>query len=77
MKILMFGRGVIATIYGWALEQAGHQITFYVRPGRAAFYGETVDLDILYVRRRVWGRRIVETWPVQYAEVLNPITSTT
>ena len=26
MKILLFGRGVIATIYGWALEQAGHDL---------------------------------------------------
>ena len=24
MKILLFGRGVIATVYGWALERAGH-----------------------------------------------------
>ena len=32
IKILMFGRGVIATVYGWALEQAGHDVEFYVRP---------------------------------------------
>jgi len=39
MKILMFGRGVISVIYGWALEKAGHTVEFYVRPGRAAQYG--------------------------------------
>ncbi|WP_433211943.1 ketopantoate reductase family protein [Dactylosporangium sp. CS-047395] len=72
MKILMFGRGVIATVYGWALQQAGHDVEFYVRPGRAATYGDTVDLDLLDARRRVWGRRVVERWPVRYREVLEP-----
>ncbi|MBW0105851.1 ketopantoate reductase family protein [Pseudonocardia sp. KRD291] len=72
MKILMFGRGVIATIYGWALHQAGHDVEFYVRPGRAATYGDAVDLDLLDTRRRVWGQRVVEKWPVRYRETLEP-----
>ncbi len=72
MKILMFGRGVIATMYGWALEQAGHDIEFYVRPGRTAVYGETINLDLLDARRRVWGQRIVRKWSVRYREVLEP-----
>ncbi|GAA1647595.1 2-dehydropantoate 2-reductase N-terminal domain-containing protein [Nonomuraea maheshkhaliensis] len=72
MKILMFGRGVIATVYGWALEQAGHEVEFYVRPGRAATYGDAVDLDLTDLRRRVWGRRVVEKWPVRYREELEP-----
>ncbi|BCJ55963.1 hypothetical protein Asp14428_74380 [Actinoplanes sp. NBRC 14428] len=67
MKILMFGRGAIATIYGWALEQAGHEIEFYVRPGRAATYGNTIDLDLRRLRRRV-----VQKWPVRYREELAP-----
>ena len=68
----MFGRGVIATIYGWALERAGHDVEFYVRPGRAATYGDTTDLDLLDMRRRVWGQRVVEKWPVRYREALEP-----
>jgi len=68
----MFGRGVIATIYGWALQQAGHDVEFYVRPGRAATYGDAVDLDLLDARRRVWGERVVEQWPVRYREELEP-----
>ena len=72
MKILMFGRGVIATVYGWALERAGHDVEFYVRPGRAATYGEAIDLDLLDMRRRVWGQRVVEKWPVRYREALEP-----
>ncbi|WP_053718999.1 ketopantoate reductase family protein [Saccharothrix sp. NRRL B-16348] len=72
MKILMFGRGVIATIYGWALERAGHDVEFYVRPGRAATYGDAVDLDLFDTRRRVWGQHVVEKWPVRYREALEP-----
>ncbi|ADJ48171.1 ketopantoate reductase ApbA/PanE [Amycolatopsis mediterranei S699] len=72
MKILMFGRGVIGTVYGWALERAGHEIEFYVRPGRAATYGDTVDLDLLDTRRRMRGERVVEQWPVRYREALEP-----
>ncbi|MED7929568.1 2-dehydropantoate 2-reductase N-terminal domain-containing protein [Nonomuraea sp. LP-02] len=72
MKILMFGRGAIATIYGWALERAGHDVEFYVRPGRAATYGDAVDLDLLDARRRVWGQRVVEKWPVRFREELEP-----
>lgn len=68
----MFGRGVIATIYGWALHKAGHDVEFYVRPGRAATYGDAVDLDLLDTRRRMWGRRVVEKWPVRLRETLEP-----
>jgi 2-dehydropantoate 2-reductase len=72
VKILMFGRGVIATVYGWALQQGGHDVEFYVRPGRAATYGDAVDLDLFDTRRRVWGRRVVQKWPVRYREALEP-----
>jgi 2-dehydropantoate 2-reductase len=72
LKILMFGRGAVATVYGWALERAGHDVEFYVRPGRAAAYGEAIDLDLLDSRRRVWGQRVVENWPVRYREELEP-----
>ena len=72
MKILMFGRGVIAAAYGWALEQAGHEIEFYVRPGRAAQYGAAIELELLDARGRWRGRRVTQTWPVRYREVLEP-----
>jgi 2-dehydropantoate 2-reductase len=72
MKILMFGRGVIAVAHGWALERAGHEIEFYVRPGRAVEYGNTVDLELLDARRRLRGERVAEKWPVRYRESLEP-----
>ncbi|MFI5934463.1 ketopantoate reductase family protein [Actinoplanes sp. NPDC051494] len=72
MKILLVGRGVIAVAYGWALERAGHEIEFYVRPGRAATYGPAVDLDLLDARRRLRGERVTGRWPVRYRESLEP-----
>lgn len=72
MKILMFGRGVIATQYAWAFEKAGHDVEFYVRPGRIALYGTTVDLDILDGRKNPKGDRIVEKWPAVLREEFSP-----
>ncbi|RKT54162.1 ketopantoate reductase [Saccharothrix australiensis] len=68
----MFGRGVIATTYGWALHQAGHDVECYVRPGRAATYGDAVDPDLIDTRHRVRGKRVTGKWPVRYREVLEP-----
>lgn len=72
MKILMFGRGAIASIYGWALERAGNDVEFYVRPGRAAVYGQAINLDLLDARQRVRGQRVIAKWPVRYREALGP-----
>ncbi|MFD2467544.1 ketopantoate reductase family protein [Amycolatopsis silviterrae] len=69
MRILMFGRGTIAAVYGWALARAGHEVEFYVRPGRAAAYGDSISLDLRDLRAR--GRRVVEDWPVRYREELD------
>ncbi|PCC50920.1 ketopantoate reductase family protein [Brevibacterium aurantiacum] len=70
MKILMFGRGVISTLYGWALEKAGNEVDFYVRPGRAADFGSSVDLDIRDGRVSRKGKAVHETWPVTLREDL-------
>ncbi|MCD2198197.1 ketopantoate reductase [Actinomycetospora endophytica] len=72
MKILMFGRGVIASVYGWVLERAGHEVEFYVRPGRAAGYGTVITLELTDMRHRPWGQRVEERWPVRYREELAP-----
>jgi 2-dehydropantoate 2-reductase len=70
MRILMFGRGVIASTYGWALSRAGHEVEFYVRPGRSPAYGDAIRLDLLDLRRRPWGERVVESWPVRFRDDL-------
>ncbi|MGH4001795.1 MAG: ketopantoate reductase family protein [Pseudonocardiaceae bacterium] len=68
----MFGRGVVAAAYGWALAGAGHDVEFYVRPGRAKSYGDSLDLDILDSRRKGRDRRVRETWSPRYREELSP-----
>lgn len=72
MKILMFGRGVVAAIYGRALADAGHDVEFYVRPGRANEYGDSMELDLLDMRRKGRERHVRETWSPRYREELAP-----
>jgi 2-dehydropantoate 2-reductase len=47
MKILVYGTGVIGTIYGDVLSQAGHDVRHYVRTGLAAGHGSALDLRLL------------------------------
>lgn len=70
MKILIFGRGVISVLYGWALEKAGHRVEFYVRPGRAVQYGPAVRLEIVDARRSINGKQVNENWAINMREEL-------
>ena len=72
MRILMFGRGVIATIYGYAFDAAGHDVEFYVRPGRANEYGGEVTMELLDGRRVPWGRRSHRSFSTRLRESLEP-----
>ncbi|MFB2580005.1 ketopantoate reductase family protein [Herbiconiux sp. P15] len=72
MRILMFGRGVIATIYGRVLHAAGHDVEFYVRPGRAAEYGDEVQLDWIDGRQKPLGRRVRESFRTRLRESIDP-----
>ncbi|MCF2586168.1 ketopantoate reductase family protein [Brevibacterium sp. UCMA 11752] len=72
MKVLMFGRGVISTLYGWALEKAGNEVDFYVRPGRTADFGSSVDLDIRDGRTSRKGTSVRGAWPITLREDLEP-----
>ncbi|WP_411681293.1 ketopantoate reductase family protein [Clostridium thailandense] len=71
MKILMIGRGVISTQYGWALEQAGNEVTFYVRPGRINQYGDIVNLKILDGRENKKGDLVNKSWKIKIIEELS------
>ena len=72
MKILMFGRGVIASIYGQAMAAAGHDVEFYVRPGRAAEYGSDLQFDVMDARRRTRDRRARGSVALSLRETLEP-----
>lgn len=47
MKVLIVGRGVVGTIYGWALSNAGIDVTHVVRTGGLP---DSVALDLLDLR---------------------------
>ena len=51
MKTLILGAGVIGTIYGWALAEAGIDVTHYVRKGKSITYKDGVKLDLLDERK--------------------------
>jgi 2-dehydropantoate 2-reductase len=70
MNILLFGRGVISTLYGWTFEKVGHNVAFYVRPGRSAEYGSHVHLDIFDVRRGTKRKHVDEDWAIRMVEEL-------
>ena len=72
MRILMFGRGVIATIYGQALQTAGHDVEFYVRPGRASAYGDQIHTDIIDTRRKRGHQHVRDIMTTRLRESFGP-----
>lgn len=47
MKVLMFGAGVIGTIYGYVLAQAGNNVTHYVRLGKKQSLENGIHIQLL------------------------------
>jgi 2-dehydropantoate 2-reductase len=71
MKILMFGAGVIGTVYGYALAQAGNDVTHYVRPGKKAALEHGVHMRLLDGREKKPIDREV-TYNLKVVETLSP-----
>lgn len=51
MKTLIVGTGVIGVIYGWALSEAGVDVTHFVRQGKRDNFKDGVTLDLLDERK--------------------------
>jgi 2-dehydropantoate 2-reductase len=51
MKVLIIGAGVIGTVYGWALAEAGHSVTHLLRPGRTTRFTNGVPIDMVDRRK--------------------------
>ena len=47
MKVLIFGAGVIGTIYGYVLSQAGNDVTHYVRLGKKKSLENGICIQLL------------------------------
>jgi 2-dehydropantoate 2-reductase len=71
MKILIIGAGVIGTIYGQALAEAGHQVTHCVRKGKAAGYAGGVTLHLLDGRAEAREDRTIH-YPMRTVEQFGP-----
>lgn len=69
-KILMFGRGAVSALYGWAFTKTGHSVEYFVRPNRAKEYGEFLPVRILDARRKIQGELVSETMPTRLRDTL-------
>jgi len=52
MKTLIVGAGVVGTMYGWALSEAGHDVTHFVRSDKKEQFKDGVTLDLIDDRKR-------------------------
>lgn len=67
MNILIVGAGVIGTIYGWALQEAGLNITHLVRKGKKDNFKDGVTIDILD-ERKGYQKYNKTTYPIHVIE---------
>ena len=74
MKVLIIGAGVIGSIYGWALSEAGHNITHYVRSGKKDKLKDGINIDVADTRKGKKKRHIVNYAAIS-TEVLSPSDS--
>src|SRR4030043_952710 len=51
MNVLIVGTGVIGTIYGWALKEAGVNVTHLVRSSKPDLVSNGAKIDILDERK--------------------------
>ncbi|MCE1252592.1 MAG: hypothetical protein LWX83_03470 [Anaerolineae bacterium] len=52
MKILVIGAGVIGSIYGYVLAQAGNDVTHFVRPGKKELFNKGINMRLLDGREK-------------------------
>jgi 2-dehydropantoate 2-reductase len=71
MKTLIVGSGVIGVIYGWALQQAGLDVTHFVRAGKSGRFAGGVTLDLLD-ERKDYPPKAVHHYPIRCVEAVSP-----
>jgi len=74
MKVMIIGAGVIGTIYGWALSEAGHSVTHLVRPGRGIALENGIAVDILD-RRKNHKKMFTGHYQIHAIESVHPLLS--
>ncbi len=71
MRILMFGAGVIGTVYGFALAQAGVDVTHYVRPGKKQTLEKGISMRLLDGRLKP-PQEVSAHYQLKLVETLSP-----
>lgn len=71
MKTLIVGTGVIGVVYGWALTEAGVDVTHFVRKGKSEKFKDGVMLDLLDERKGHPRKNIVK-YALQCVEDVSP-----
>ena len=70
MNVLIIGTGVIGTIYGWALKEAGHKVTHLVRTPKPELSINGVKIDILD-ERKGFKKYNQTTYSIEISENIN------
>ncbi|GIP22084.1 ketopantoate reductase family protein [Paenibacillus sp. J22TS3] len=70
MRILIVGAGVIGTLYGWALKEAGHEVIHWVREGKSSRYKDGVRLDVLDERKH-YPKNNITSYVINCVEQVN------
>ena len=71
MRVLVIGAGIIGSIYGWALAEAGHHVAHLVRSGRADAFRDGLPLDV-FDRRKGHKRHFYGRYRLNAVETLPP-----
>ncbi len=71
MKTLIVGSGVVGVIYGWALHQAGVDVTHFVRPGRTGQFPDGISLDLLDERKN-HPPKSIQHYPIRCVDSISP-----
>jgi 2-dehydropantoate 2-reductase len=71
MKTLIVGSGVIGVIYGWALHQAGVDVTHFVRQGKKDQFPDGLTLDLLD-ERKGYPPKSMPHYPIRCVEAISP-----
>jgi ketopantoate reductase len=70
MKTLIIGAGIIGSIYGWALSEGGHDVTHFVRKGKAAQFANGMQIDML--ENRKGKKNFIGEYAIKVTETLSP-----
>jgi 2-dehydropantoate 2-reductase len=71
MKILVVGAGIIGTIFGWALTDEGHDVTHFVRKGKAGNFPNGAQIDML--ENRKGKKNFIGKYDIKLTETLSPV----